>query len=1616
MRREMDAEARGGDARARSSASASSYGTHATGRTMMMMPPTTTRAMASDGVATRETGRTGGGVDVARDAERAALMPWRGDRASGGGEGDEFEDAGDESTRGRGGATRGAGAWRAARAVALVACAFAVGVATGTTSSRTMAARDLAEARVEAAVAHARREATPALGLSQYERDRIRGERAMSRALRRAPRHPPSLGALANKTAAPLPQKRNATAVVLPRGVKDAMKESAASIDLHEEDDATYDELLAQEPPERPIIKGVKVNLEKTREELIESENEDENSLGYYRFPTSANGKLAFVSESNIWITSVQGGTASRLSSTYSREGIPVLSPKGDYVAFLALTYDGYDVFVTPTRGGVAEQITFGGEAQDLAGWPAENELLIISTGFSRTNNPQLVRVNPDTKESAPLPFDRAIEATKDGMGCYVFVPLRQTSATKRYEGGEQSRLWRWCKKDREASELTPQDGWGLRGAWSPSVSRLPSLKDYVFFISDKTGVANLWSMKTDGSAQTQLTNECLFDIKEFTIDQEAITYRRGGGLYHRRILFADGVLTLRKEVPLNFELVSEFRKTMPAEIQDPYASISEFVLTSDGAFAGFVIRGQIYYSALVPFLGARVEKVSAYNGAVRYKHIQFVRDSSQDGQPKLLALSDASGEYEYVLFERQREGGHWKETQITTGGKIKGAMEYSSISPDNSALLLADTNGNMKLVNLTETAVNTNKYRTTIPTQVSAKLAKRDGKIQAKGVAKGARKFETMNDEAPKLGVDDALSGERRAERRRQARAAARKAARVEHRRSFRHLASIGLRQEKAGKGPTVAHINGLAEVDTMLTGFRPEGVYDFSWSPDSNFVAFAKDEENDFTSINVLNITSGETLRITTPSYNAHSPKFSPDGLYLYYLSDQRIASSANSPYGSRGAEPTFDETSRLMCVPLRSGMTCPFFIGDELNAEGSVFDAQFGKALPTVISMHRIEQRAQLVPELPDAHYIGFDLIGDGSGVLFKIIDDDQVVVAAYSMYTRTIVPLYPDPMGVVVSGDMQIFTLITEQGVALLSSKSVLQPGIGQEQALSGAEVWKLPDAFSVTVNPREEWLQMYEEAMRNMRDAFYDPNLHGVDWKSVTDRYRPLVYKISSKSELRDILSQAFGELSALHVFVQVKAEDPVLPLGTPSACLGADFKTVSAGLKISYIHDSSGILDAPNSALSQTTSSSHVHLLPGDVITKIDGVLVNSTSLPLSQLLRGKAGMQVLLEVVKAPRSPEERRDEEDLQKLKELRQMQQMMSGGFGMSKASLGTVNANDAMQSKPILDRHVAKLVRKHSKKISPLDGDDDDNDAVGALDAEVVDLGMASGTVGAGLAKAMLKDLKPEKKTTELIVVTPLTLKECEMLQAADVVVQRREYVKNRTDDKVAYVYLEDMEQMGKGSSNSFDDFAAQFYPNVRKSGLIIDVRKNAGGNIDTWLLERLRRVAWMFDTERSGPGDTTMQYTFRGKVVVLIDEQTSSDAEMFALGIQQLGIGPVIGERTWGGAIGYSGHPELRLVDGSGFTIPSYGPYLKDDWAIEQKGVTPDVRVSNLPVSTFRGSDAQLDAGINRVLHMIENAEQTEFDLPTAPKYPNRAFDSASCAARKSTPKPKDSRG
>lgn len=132
----------------------------------------------------------------------------------------------------------------------------------------------------------------------------------------------------------------------------------------------------------------------------------------------------------------------------------------------------------------------------------------------------------------------------------------------------------------------------------------------------------------------------------------------------------------------------------------------------------------------------------------------------------------------------------------------------------------------------------------------------------------------------------------------------------------------------------------------------------------------------------------------------------------------------------------------------------------------------------------------------------------------------------------------------------------------------------------------------------------------------------------------------------------------------------------------------------------------------------------------------------------------------------------------------------------------------------------------------------------------------------------------------------------------------------------------------------------------------------------------------------------------MQYAFRGHIVVLVDQNTASDGEAFAEGFKRLGLGTVIGMRTWGGEI-WLGSAN-RLSDGGLARAPSNGVYGPEgEWLIEQIGVVPDIEVDNLPHATFNGSDEQLDYAIRYLLEAIERDPR---EVPPAPPYPDRAFD------------------
>ncbi|UCC71473.1 MAG: PD40 domain-containing protein [Gemmatimonadota bacterium] len=212
--------------------------------------------------------------------------------------------------------------------------------------------------------------------------------------------------------------------------------------------------------------------------------------------------------------------------------------------------------------------------------------------------------------------------------------------------------------------------------------------------------------------------------------------------------------------------------------------------------------------------------------------------------------------------------------------------------------------------------------------------------------------------------------------------------------------------------------------------------------------------------------------------------------------------------------------------------------------------------------------------------------------------------------------------------------------------------------------------------------------------------------------------------------------------------------------------------------------------------------------------------------------------------------------------------------------------------------------------------------------------------------------------------------------------------RRQIVEEAGAGKIGYVHLR---AMGWGDITKW---YREFYPVFNRQALIIDVRHNRGGNIDSFILEKLMRQAWMYWKSRAGQPTWNMQYAFRGHMVVLVDQNTASDGEAFADGFRRLGLGEVIGMRTWGGEIWLSS--TNRLSDGGLARAPMTGVYGPEgEWLIEQIGVVPDIVVDNLPHATFNGSDAQLDAAIEYLLGQIENDPRS---VPPPPAYPNRAFE------------------
>jgi len=230
----------------------------------------------------------------------------------------------------------------------------------------------------------------------------------------------------------------------------------------------------------------------------------------------------------------------------------------------------------------------------------------------------------------------------------------------------------------------------------------------------------------------------------------------------------------------------------------------------------------------------------------------------------------------------------------------------------------------------------------------------------------------------------------------------------------------------------------------------------------------------------------------------------------------------------------------------------------------------------------------------------------------------------------------------------------------------------------------------------------------------------------------------------------------------------------------------------------------------------------------------------------------------------------------------------------------------------------------------------------------------------------------------------VVTHPVTAGRDSALRYSDWVMGRREAVDAAADGRIGYLHLR---AMGAGD---MADFTREFYANIDREGLIIDVRRNRGGNIDSWVIEKLLRRAWSFWAPPGQDPYWNMQQAFRGHLVVLMDPLTYSDGETFSAGVKALELGPLVGERTSGAGVWLSNN---NLLVDRGISRSPQTPQFGADgrWIIEGFGVEPDIRVDNLPHATWRGEDAQLERAIQELLETLgEHPVEQPAAEPIAP--------------------------
>ncbi|MGW2698962.1 S41 family peptidase [Streptomyces sp. NPDC001340] len=654
------------------------------------------------------------------------------------------------------------------------------------------------------------------------------------------------------------------------------------------------------------------------------------------------------------------------------------------------------------------------------------------------------------------------------------------------------------------------------------------------------------------------------------------------------------------------------------------------------------------------------------------------------------------------------------------------------------------------------------------------------------------------------------------------------------------------------------------VREVDRSEDG----DVSGLAFSPDSGWLAWSHPGPHPLCQLRIANTTDLTVTEATPLRFQDYAPAFTLDGKHLAFLSSR----SFDPVYDEHVFDLAFVEGVRPHLITLAATTPSPFGPQRHGRPFGTPDKEETPDAEGTPATRIDLDGLADRIVPFPveAGRYANLRAAKDGvlwlrypvRGVLgaSRATPDDpdpKTELERYDLAQQRLEHLAADADHFEASGDGKRVLLWTDSRL-----KVVPADRRASDDEDSDSNITVDLSRIRQTVDPAAEWRQMYDETGRIMRDNFWRPDMSGVDWDGVLDRYRPLLGRLATHDDLVDLLWEVQGELGTSHAYV------------TPRGGFGNGARQGLLGADISHYEDGSWRIDrilpaeTSDPQARSPLAAPGVAVRPGDAIVAVAGQPVDPVTGP-GPLLIGTAGKPVEL----------------------------------------------------------------------TISPAGGGDPRH-----------------------------------------AVVVPLA--DEEPLRYHAWVADRRAYVHETSGGRLGYLHVPDMQAPGWAQIHR--DLRVE----VAREGLVVDVRENRGGHTSQLVVEKLARriVGWALPRGMrpySYPHDAP-----RGPVVAVANEFSGSDGDIVNAAIKALGIGPVVGTRTWGGVIGIDSR--YHLVDDTLITQPKYAFWLEGyEWDVENHGVDPDVEVVQRPQDYAAGRDTQLDKAISLALEALEEQPaKTPPGLPT----------------------------